>query len=75
MTDTYAFRTSRMEIADTLDDVFGGHARTRDELVEAARSGHGSTEVLLALSSLPEDRRYATLRDLWPDLQHVPVEL
>ncbi len=64
--------TTRLEIADALDDVC--RAKFREELVEAARSTHASTEVLLALSSLPEDGRYASLRALWPDLPHVPVE-
>jgi hypothetical protein len=74
MTETYAFKTTRLEIADALADAFGGQAKTREELVEAARSVHASTEVLLALASLPEDGRYANLRALWPDLPHVPVE-
>jgi hypothetical protein len=74
MTETYAFSTSRLEIADALDDAFGGAAKTRQELIETARAAHASTEVLLALSSLPEDGRYAALRALWPDLPHVPVE-
>lgn len=74
MTETYAFNTTRMEIADALDDAFSGRAKSREELVESARSAHASTEVLLALSSLPKDGRYAGLRALWPDLPHVPVE-
>jgi hypothetical protein len=75
MTEMYAFRTSRIEIADALDNAFGGIARTRDDLVTSARQACASTEVLLALSSLPDDKRYPTLRDLWPDLPHVPVEM
>lgn len=74
MRDTYPFKTSRLEIADALDDAFGGQAKTRVDLVEAGRDAGASTEVLLALSSLPADKRYASLRDLWIDLPDLPVE-
>jgi hypothetical protein len=73
--DAYVFKTSRMEIADAIGDRFTGASRTRDELVELAREEHASTEVLLALSSLQQDKRYAGLRDLWPDLPDLPVEV
>jgi hypothetical protein len=39
-----------------------------------ARMGHASTEVLLALSALLPEKRYAGLRELWPDLPDLPVE-
>lgn len=72
--DTYVFKTSRLEIADAISDRFTGDAKTREELVEIAKEQHASTEVLLALSSLLPDKRYAGLRELWPDLPDLPVE-
>lgn len=72
--DTYVFKTSRLEIADAIGDRFTGDARTREELVELAKEEHASSEVLLALSSLLPDKRYAGLRELWPDLPDLPVE-
>lgn len=72
--DIYVFKTSRLEIADAIGDRFTGDAKTREALVEIAKEQHASTEVLLALSSLPPDKRYAGLRELWPDLADLPVE-
>jgi hypothetical protein len=72
--DTYVFKTSRLEIADAIGGRFTGDAKTREELVELAKEEHASTEVLLALSSLLPDKRYAGLRELWPDLPDLPVQ-
>lgn len=72
--DTYVFKTSRLEIADAIGERFTGAPQTREELVELAKEEHASTEVLLALSSLQPDKRYAGLRELWPDLPDLPVE-
>jgi hypothetical protein len=47
---------------------------TREQLIETAKESHASTEVLLALSCLQEGKRYAGLRDLWPDLPDLPIE-
>jgi hypothetical protein len=74
MTSSYTFTTSRLEIADAIESAFRGAAQQPSELLEAARGSHASAEVLRALSSLPENARYATLRDVWRDLPHVPVE-
>ncbi len=72
--DTYVFKTSRLEIADAITDAFGHVPLDREELVAAAKEAHASTQVLLALSCLRQDKRYAQLRDLWPDLPDLPVE-
>lgn len=72
--DTYVFKTSRLEIADAITQAFRGEAMSREELVQAAKDAHASTEVLLALSCLREDKRYAQLRELWPDLPDLPIE-
>ena len=73
--DSYVYRTSRLEIANAIGTRFTGTARTREELLELAKEEHASTEVLLALSSLLPDKRYAGLRELWPDLPDLPVEV
>jgi hypothetical protein len=74
MSDTYAFRTSRSEIADSIGGAFTGAPLTRGEMIEAGRASSAPEEVLLALASLPEDKRFASIRDLWPDLPDLPVE-
>lgn len=74
MRDSYAFRTSRSEIADAIGAAFTGGALTREEMIEAGRAAAASEEVLLALASLPKDKRFGSVRDLWPDLPELPVE-
>lgn len=72
--DTYVFKTSRLEIGDAITHAFKGDPMTREQLVDAAKDAHASTEVLLALSCLRDDKQYAQLRELWPDLPELPVE-
>ncbi len=72
--DTYVFKTSRLEIADAIAQAFRGDPLSREQLVAAGKEAHASTEVLLALSCLRQDKRYAQLRNLWPDLPDLPVE-
>jgi hypothetical protein len=72
--DTYVFKTSRLEIANAITESFRGSLLSREQLLAAAKEAHASTEVLLALSCLREDRQYVQLRQLWPDLPDLPVE-
>ncbi|WP_165985214.1 hypothetical protein [Streptomyces sp. YIM 98790] len=70
---TTAPEVTRMEIADHLAGAFpqdGG--LDRDALLAAAACAR--PEVLTILRTLPEQRRYTTLRQLWEDLPHIPVE-
>ena len=67
-------KTSRAQIADLVGDAFGRSALTRDDLVAAARHSTAPAGVVEALASLPEGKRFATLRDLWPSLPHLPIE-
>lgn len=72
--ETYVFKTSRLEVADAVSDAFTGAAMAREQLVAHAEEAHASTEVLLALSCLRRGKAYLHLRDLWPDLPDLPVE-
>lgn len=42
--DTYVFKTSRLEIADAIAQVFGGDPMSREQLVDAAKQTHASTD-------------------------------
>ena len=68
-----SFATTRLEIADAVEDAFEDGAADLDTLLAAAHTRHASREVLLAIGALPA-RRYQSLRDLWPELPGVPVE-
>lgn len=64
---------SRMEIADCVEAAFSGRAVSPSELVEYA-AGHGArAPVLDVLGRLSHDG-YRTLRDLWGELDDVPIE-
>lgn len=64
---------TRVEIADHVETAFDYGPANRDELLEAAHASNARHEVLAVLERLPE-RRYRTLRQLWTDLDDVPVE-
>lgn len=63
---------TRVEIADHVGAAFDDGSASKDELLESARASHARAEVLTALQRLPA-RKYPTLRDLWPELEDLPV--
>lgn len=65
---------TREEIAAHVHRAFVAGATTRDELVVAASASGARGDVLRVLAGLP-DRRYSDLRDLWPELPNVPVDI
>lgn len=63
---------TRTEIADLIGDVFVEPAVSKEKLVAHARDHQGRTPVVNILEGLHE-RTYHSLRDLWGQLQEVPV--
>ncbi|WP_412538740.1 DUF2795 domain-containing protein [Longispora sp. K20-0274] len=65
---------TRAEIADHLEGAFDVARLSRTDLVNAAHARGARVEVLTVLETLP-DRTFATLRDIWPHLSVVPIDL
>jgi hypothetical protein len=65
--------TTRIEIADLIEDTLDGSARDREQLVTAARDAGARDRVIATLSSLP-DREYRGLRELWQHLPEIQIE-
>lgn len=64
---------TRSMVADYVEAAFDSPPVERAGLLKAAIDAHAPVEVFDVLHSLP-GRNYASLRDLWPDLSHLPVE-
>ena len=64
---------TRIDIADTIGDVFDQPPVSRTELLATAESAQADPTVIDALERLPEGN-YSMLRDLWRHLDDVPVE-
>jgi hypothetical protein len=65
---------TRAEIADHIQDAFDGErVLIAADLLASARRNRARPAVLQALERLPG--RYSDLRDLWPDLPGVPVDV
>ncbi|NEE04193.1 DUF2795 domain-containing protein [Phytoactinopolyspora halotolerans] len=65
---------SRIEIADIVEGVFADPPVDKDQLLAWAHANGARDEVIDTLRRLP-DQHYRSLRDLWPHLAGVPVEL
>lgn len=65
--------TSRIEIADLIEDALDGSARSRDELIASARDAGARPRVLDTLCELP-DRDFRSLRELWEYLPSIGIE-
>lgn len=64
---------TRTEIADHIEGAFGKGALARGDLLEQAQRTGARSEVVKTLATLPNDRPYVRLRDLWLHLDEVPV--
>jgi hypothetical protein len=64
---------TRVELADHVHAAFSCGPANRDGLVACATSSHARPELITVLHSLPTDKTYPGLRDLWYDLAHLPV--
>jgi hypothetical protein len=65
---------TRTEIADVMAGALGRGSRSADEIVSFAVAAGARPEVVAQLRGLPQ-RSYSHLRDLWPELADVPVEV
>ncbi len=63
---------TRVEIADHIEDVFRPNGATRDQIIERAIETDARPEVLAELKHLSE-RTFSAMRDIWKDLESVPV--
>lgn len=66
--------TSRTEIADYVAAAFDPGPVTREELLAAAICGGAPVSVVDELERLPR-RTFRDLRELWPELPGLPVEV
>jgi len=64
---------TRTEIADHIEGAFGRGALARGDLLEQAKRTGARPEVVKTIATLPNDRPYVRLRDLWLHLDEVPV--
>jgi hypothetical protein len=64
---------TRTELADHVHTAFSSGPANRDGLVARATSSHARPELITVLDTLPADKSYRGLRDLWYDLAHLPV--
>lgn len=65
---------TRIEIAGVVGGALSRGPRSADEIVSFAAAADAGPEVVARLRGLPQ-RPYAHLRDLWPELADVPVEV
>jgi hypothetical protein len=63
---------TRTELLDCVESAFTGGAATRNDLIEAAVAADARNEVLIVLRELP-DEVFASPRDLWHELPHLPI--
>jgi hypothetical protein len=65
---------TRFEILDAVEGAFVRPPVTKSELLESARDAGARDELLATLNRL-RDRRFSNARDLWADLEDVPVDV
>jgi hypothetical protein len=63
---------TRLDLADAIGELFTYGPTTKEELVQYAIDSSAPDAVLEALERLPE-RRFATMRELWPHLPELPT--
>lgn len=64
---------SRTEVALAVRHAFGQGAVSVDDLLRVARRNAAREEVLDALQSIPEHRRFTQLNQIWGVLPPMPV--
>ncbi|ROO63128.1 hypothetical protein EDC02_5145 [Micromonospora sp. Llam0] len=64
---------TRVEIADFLDTAFDAGPVGGTDLARVAQASGARAELVTLLAELPEQNRYARLRQLWEDLPDVPL--
>lgn len=63
----------RAEIADCLEDAFGGSPVSAESLVQFA-TDHGARPPVIEVLGRLHEREYRRLRDLWRELADIPLE-
>lgn len=63
---------TRIELVEHIEPAFDTGPASRSDLLAAATASHARPEVLAVLQRLPE-APYRSMRDLWHDLEDVPV--
>jgi len=64
---------TRVEILDHVESAFGYRALGREDIVNEAKRNNARPEVVDALKRLANDRPYTNVRDMWTQLDDVPV--
>lgn len=63
---------TRLQVADALGDAFGPRGTDKATLLASAVAHGVHPDVVAVLERLPADRRFASMRELWPYLPEVP---
>jgi Protein of unknown function (DUF2795) len=63
---------TRIELAAHVEAAFAAGPATRDRLLAHAAGSHARPAIIDMLHELP-DKTYASIRDLWYELGHVPI--
>lgn len=64
---------TRVQVVDAVEPAFAGGSATREQILAAARQANADAVHALLEDQLPP-RRYSTVRDLWNELPHLPVD-
>jgi len=64
---------TRVEITDSLGAAFAAGPAGGADLAGIAQASGARTELVTVLRDLPEQARYARLRELWEDLPDIPL--
>ena len=67
-------QVTRVEIADSIGNAFIRGSADRNDIVGCAVDAAARPQVIAALSRLPHDHTYPTMRDIWKHLEGIPVE-
>lgn len=63
---------TRTELATHIEAAFMSGPATRDRILAYAAGSHARPDVIALLQGLP-DKPYASIRDLWYELGHIPI--
>jgi len=63
---------TRTELANHIEAAFTTGPATRDNMLAYATGSHARPEVLATLARL-KDKPYPSIRDIWPDLNDLPI--
>ena len=64
---------TRIELYYAVEQAFAAAPVQRTDLIDVARARGVRAEVIDALANLPDDIRFAHMRDLWPHYPGMPT--